>query len=35
VLGSIARSTLSFGVDNQVEVESEARKEHDRKDAER
>lgn len=34
VLGSIARSTLSFSVDNQVQVESEARKEQERKDAE-
>lgn len=30
VLGSIARGTLSFSVDNQVQVESEARKEADR-----
>jgi hyperosmotically inducible protein len=34
VLGSIARGTLSFGVDNQVQVESESRKEHDRRDGE-
>lgn len=34
VLGSIARSTLSFGVDNRVQIESETRKEQDHKDAE-
>jgi hyperosmotically inducible periplasmic protein len=33
VLGSIARSTLSFGVDNQVQLESESRKEHDRSES--
>jgi hypothetical protein len=34
VLGSIARGTLSFKVDNQVQVESEIRKEPVRKTSE-